>query len=119
MAAAGYAVALRYHARYDLRGIGDLADLPRGAEWRQRVEALPARTRHLAVHDRHLIALNDIDQGIVTGEILASSGLATDANGWRVRLAESERAGVTEIVYQPAGPDIERELTMFAAVAGL
>lgn len=118
LAAAGYAVALRYHARYDLRGRGDLADLPRGEEWQQRVEALPARTRHLAVHDRHLIALNDIDQGIVTGEILAASGLATDANGWRIRLAESERAGVTEIVYQPAGPDIERELTAFAAVAG-
>jgi 5,10-methylenetetrahydromethanopterin reductase len=34
-------------------------------------------------------------------------------------LAASERAGVTEIVYQPAGPDIERELTAFARMAGL
>jgi 5,10-methylenetetrahydromethanopterin reductase len=28
-------------------------------------------------------------------------------------------AGVTELVYQPAGSDIERELRVFAAAAGL
>jgi 5,10-methylenetetrahydromethanopterin reductase len=42
-----------------------------------------------------------------------------DADGWRARLASSEQAGVSEIVYQPAGPDIARELAVFAATAGL
>jgi hypothetical protein len=43
--------------------------------------------------------------------------LAADTATWRVRLAESARRGVTEIVDQPAGADLERELTTFAAPA--
>lgn len=34
-------------------------------------------------------------------------------------IARYRAAGVTEIVYQPAGPDIERELHAFADAAGL
>jgi 5,10-methylenetetrahydromethanopterin reductase len=33
------------------------------------------------------------------------------------RLDAMAAAGVTEFVYQPAGPDIERELTAFAAAS--
>jgi 5,10-methylenetetrahydromethanopterin reductase len=49
--------------------------------------------------------------------VLGPLGVALDAEAWRAKLAESERAGVTEVVYQPAGPDIPRELRAFAAVA--
>ena len=65
------------------------------------------------------MALNELDHGVVTGDVLAALGLALDVTSWQARLAESERAGVTEIVYQPSGPDIERELTTFAKMAGL
>ena len=119
LAAAGHGAAVFYHATYHGRGWGDVTALPRGEEWQQRAEALPERTRHLAIHDGHLVTLNALDQGIVTGDILAPLGVSADAATWRARLAESERIGVTEIVYQPAGPDIERELTTFAAMAGL
>jgi 5,10-methylenetetrahydromethanopterin reductase len=119
LAAAGHAAAIFYHATYHGRGWGDVAALPGGVAWRERAEAAPARTRHLAVWDNHLVGLNGLDQGGVTGEVLGALGVAQDADGWRARLAASERAGVTEIVYQPAGPDIERELTTFARVAGL
>lgn len=119
LAAAGHGAAVFYHATYHGRGWGDVTALPRGEEWRRRAEALPERTRHLAIHDGHLVRLNDLDQGIITGDILATLGVSAAADAWRARLAASERAGVTELVYQPAGPDIERELATFAAMAGL
>ena len=118
IAVAGPGGAVVYHAFYDL-GWGDLETLPGGSAWRQRADATPERTRHLDVHANHLIGLNALDEGIVTGEVLAALGVAMDAEGWRTRIAASEQAGVTEIVYQPAGPDIERELTAFAQMAGL
>ncbi|HEX2171048.1 MAG TPA: 5,10-methylene tetrahydromethanopterin reductase, partial [Dehalococcoidia bacterium] len=96
-----------------------LATLPGGEAWRRRVEQVPLRTRHLATHARHLIGLNDLDQGVVTGDVLRALGVGLDATGWQARLKASEAAGVTEVVYQPAGPDIERELRAFAEMAGL
>ena len=119
LAAAAHGAAVLYHATYDGRGWGAVTSLPGGDEWRRRAEALPARTRHLAIHDGHLVTLNALDEGVVTGDVLAPLGVALDAAAWQARLAESARVGVTEIVYQPAGPDIERELATFAAMAGL
>ena len=117
LAAAGHAAAVFYHATYHGRGWGAVEALPDGDEWRRRAEAVPARTRHLAVWDNHMVGLGILDHGVVTGETLGPLGAALDAAGWRARLAASASAGVTEIVYQPAGPDIERELATFVAMA--
>ena len=68
---------------------------------------------------RDMVGLNDLDRGVVTGEVLAQLGVAMTSDEWRDRLARSEQAGVTEVIYQPAGPDVERELTVFAQMAGL
>jgi 5,10-methylenetetrahydromethanopterin reductase len=119
LAAAGHAAAVFYHATYSGNNEGGVDRLPGGAEWRRRVEQVPERSRHLAMHTGHLTGLNELDRGIVTGDVLGTMGVALDASAWRARLAASERAGVTEIVYQPAGPDIGRELTAFGAMAGL
>jgi 5,10-methylenetetrahydromethanopterin reductase len=73
----------------------------------------------LAIHDRHLIGPNELDRELVTGELLTHLGLARTADGQRARLAELEQAGVTGVIYQPAGPDIPRELGAFAEMAGL
>lgn len=35
------------------------------------------------------------------------------------KIAALGASGVTEVAYQPAGPDIERELRAFASAAGL
>lgn len=37
----------------------------------------------------------------------------------RDRLQALGNAGTTEVVHQPAGPDIEREFTAFARMAGI
>jgi 5,10-methylenetetrahydromethanopterin reductase len=73
--------------------------------------------RHLALHDQHLIAVNARDRAFVSGELLAKQGLALDRAGWRVKLAALEGQGVTEIAYQPAGPNIPRELEAMAEAA--
>lgn len=119
LAAAGHAAALTYHTLYERRGRDAMAQLPGGDTWLRRIEAVPETIRHLAVHEGHLVALNPIDREVVTGELLIRFGLAGDAAHHRARLQAYEREGVTEAVYQPAGPDIPRELTAFATAAGL
>jgi 5,10-methylenetetrahydromethanopterin reductase len=116
MAAAGHAGALMYHALH-LRGAA--TQLPNGEAWVSALEAVPEDERHLALHEGHLIEANERDRLVVTGETLASFGLARDAGAWRDHLATLEAGGATEVAYQPAGPDIPAELERFmAAVSG-
>lgn len=116
MAAAGHAAGLAYHGAYE-RGRLDL--LPGGAAWREQIERVPERTRHLAIHENHMVAPNAIDRVVLDGEALARFRGALDAGAWRERLARWQVGGATEIAYQPAGPDIARELTAFAQMAGI
>jgi len=76
---------------------------------------VPRRVLHLALHDQHLIAVNERDRPFVTGDVLAQQGLALTSADWRKRAATLEAQGATEIAYQPAGPDIPRELAAFAS----
>lgn len=115
IAAAGHGAAVALHAAMEF---GSLGALPNGAEWAAVYEREPARTRHLALHDQHLIAVNARDRAFVTGELLAKQGLALDGAGWRAKLAALAAQGVTELAYQPAGPDIPRELEAMAEAVG-
>jgi 5,10-methylenetetrahydromethanopterin reductase len=115
LAAAGHAAGVSLHAMYE-RG-ADFSRLPGGAEWVAEIETVPAGERHIAVHDRHLIALTERDARVVNGEMLRQFGLARTPGEWREQLARLEAAGVTEIAYQPAGQDIPGELDRFMAAA--
>jgi 5,10-methylenetetrahydromethanopterin reductase len=116
MAAAGHAAAVGFHGRYERGGI---ESLPGGRAWLNQIEALPPETRHLAVHEGHLVSVNALDRPFINPELLQQLGLAGSAAAQRDRLARLAEQGVTEVAYQPAGPDIPRELTAFAAMAGL
>ena len=61
--------------------------------------------------------MNDRDRPFVTGELLAKQGVALDRGAWRAKLAALEAQGATEIAYQPAGPDVPRELEAMAEAA--
>jgi 5,10-methylenetetrahydromethanopterin reductase len=113
IAAAGHAAAVGFHYAVENRR---LETIPGGKEWLAAYQSVPERVRHLAMHDQHLIAVNDRDRPFVTGEVLAQQGLAATRTAWRERLAMMESQGATEIAYQPAGPDIPRELEAFASV---
>jgi 5,10-methylenetetrahydromethanopterin reductase len=91
--------------------------IERGKEWVEAYQSVPSHLRHLALHDQHLIAINDRDRPFITGEMLVKQGLALSRAGWRERLAMLEAAGATEIAYQPAGPEIASELEAFASAA--
>ncbi len=117
VAAAGHAGAVTLHAMYE-RG-ADFSALPGGAEWKAEIDALPENERHLAVHDLHLIGLTGRDAKVVNGAMLERGGLARTAPQWRDAIAALEATGVTEIAYQPAGPDIPGELRRFAEAAGI
>jgi 5,10-methylenetetrahydromethanopterin reductase len=116
LAATGHGAALIYHVAYEG---GWVASLPRGAEFAARVDALAPNRRHLSTHEGHLVGLNDLDRDFVTAEFIASHGNALPAAAWQERLTKLAREGMTEVVYQPAGPDIPRELSAFAAMAGV
>ncbi len=112
LAAAGHAAPVAFHFALENR----LLDIvPRGAEWAAAYASVPARTRHLALHDEHLIAINERDRPFVTGALLRDQQLALTATEWRERVALLAERGATEIAYQPAGPNIARELEAFAA----
>jgi 5,10-methylenetetrahydromethanopterin reductase len=95
--------------------------LPGGREWREAVEGVEVSRRHLAVHDGHLVALGQHDQALLAraAPLLASwtmTGTRTDIGA---RLRALPEAGITEVAYQPMGPDIPRELAAFAQAAGI
>jgi 5,10-methylenetetrahydromethanopterin reductase len=121
VAAVGPALAAAYHAIYESKGADGVDRLPGGREWREAVEAVELPRRHLTVHDGHLIALSQHDQALLAraAPLLASwtmTGTRTDIGA---RLHALTEAGITEVAYQPMGPDIPRELATFAQAAGL
>jgi 5,10-methylenetetrahydromethanopterin reductase len=112
LAAAGHAAPVLFHFALEN---DRLELLPNGDAWAAAYADVPPKARHLALHDRHLIALNDRDRPFVTCDLLTANGLALSAAGWRERVDLLASMGATEIAYQPAGPDIPRELERFAA----
>lgn len=94
--------------------------VPGGAQWRARVEAEEPRERgHLIVHEGHLNRLTERDRPAVAaaGAGITAMGWTGDAATLRERFELAEAAGVTEVVYIPAGPDVERELGAFRAAS--
>jgi 5,10-methylenetetrahydromethanopterin reductase len=121
VAAAGPALAAAYHAIYEAKGASGVDKLPGGREWREAVEAVEAPRRHLTVHDGHLVALGKHDEALLAraAPLLGSWTMTGTRADIGARLQALTAAGVTEVAYQPMGPDIPRELAAFAAVAGL
>lgn len=118
LAAAGPAAAVTYHALYEMGGVDAVAQaLPNGAAWVERIEAVPESERHLAVHDGHLIRLSAIDHDTLPREVIPELTLTGTPDDVRAKLEAIAASGVTEIAYQPEGPDIPRELEAFMAVA--
>jgi 5,10-methylenetetrahydromethanopterin reductase len=84
------------------------------------VERAPAAERHLAVHDQHCVGLNEADQaawsagGNVTLREVTLTGTRAQV---RDKLDKIRSQGITEIVFQPCGPDTEGELERFLEVA--
>jgi 5,10-methylenetetrahydromethanopterin reductase len=113
--AAGHGLAVAYHAMFERGGADAVKALPGGEEWLEAIEKLPVAERHLATHEGHLVHLSDRDRAALDrgADLLTSFTLTGTADALRERLAQFESAGVTEVVYQPAGDDIPGELDRF------
>ncbi|MBV9197234.1 MAG: LLM class flavin-dependent oxidoreductase [Solirubrobacterales bacterium] len=117
-AAAGPGLALAYHGAYEFAA--PLSELPGGPEWQRVVERTAPDERHLAVHEQHCVGLNEADQAAWDAgghALLEQATLSGTADRVAARIGELAAAGITELVYQPAGPDIRRELETFMATA--
>jgi 5,10-methylenetetrahydromethanopterin reductase len=121
-AAGGPGGALAYHATYELAGPEAVLTLPGGQEWLAVVEERAVAERHLDVHLGHCIHFNAADDAawaVTAGSLLPSTTVTGTADEVKARIDELGTQGVTEVVYQPCGPDIRRELeAMFAAATG-
>jgi len=115
---AGPGLALAYHGAYEFGT--PLEELPGGAEWRAVVERAPAEERHLLVHSQHCVGLNEADAAAWDAgghAMLERATMSGTADRLRGRLAELAGHGVTELVFQPCGPDVRRELEAFMDTA--
>ena len=114
--AAGPALTVVYHGMYE--GDPDSVEgLPGGAEWRAELERIPVHLRHLATHEDHLVNVPERDRPVLSGDGLTTFTWTGEADALRARLDATAAAGTTEILYQPCGPDVERELRAFMTMA--
>ncbi|MDV6247454.1 LLM class flavin-dependent oxidoreductase [Rhodococcus opacus] len=111
-------LAAIYHIAYERGGVAAVDSLPGGSEWRRAIESIGPEYRHLAIHEGHLVAPNERDQVIVReGVSVAENLLWIDtADRLRERVEAMEDEGITELVFQPGGSDIVRELEAFSSL---
>jgi 5,10-methylenetetrahydromethanopterin reductase len=120
--AAGPGIAVALHGMYERGGAAAVDALPGGPVWRESLEALPADRRHLATHEGHLVELTDRDRAALaagTASLIPAFTLTGPADDVRGRVEAFAAMGVTEVAWQPCGPDLGRELHAFAGAVGL
>jgi 5,10-methylenetetrahydromethanopterin reductase len=117
--AAGPAYATNVHAMWEWTP-DVVPTIPGGPEWLERIETeFPDGKRHLGVHEGHLVTVTDRDRPMVeaAGEAILGTSWTGTPTSVAARMDAVGAKGITEVVYGPAGPDIPRELTAFAAAA--
>ncbi|BBG01717.1 MULTISPECIES: LLM class flavin-dependent oxidoreductase [Pseudonocardia] len=112
--AAGHGAGLFLHWAVEHGVIDELLG-EQGHVWAAAYDHIPENVRHIALHDRHVVGVNDVDRPFVTGDVMTAAGLALTRDRWRDRFAELEKAGCDWVHFQPAGSDVPRELEAFAA----
>jgi 5,10-methylenetetrahydromethanopterin reductase len=117
-AAGGPGTVVAIHGVYEYNG--PVAEMPGGAAWLEEIERVPEAERHLVVHSQHCVGLNAADEAAWAGgahALLKAVTVSGTRDEVRARVAALAEQGATEIVYQPAGPDIRRELETFIEAA--
>lgn len=118
--AGGPGWALSLHGAYEFGGPAAVRELPGGDAWMDVIERSPESEQHLAVHAQHCVGLNEADSaawaagGSVTLRDVTLSGTRSQV---RDKVQELAANGVSEVVFQPCGSDVERELERFLEAA--
>src|ERR1700741_4003802 len=117
-AAAGPGNALASQPAYGFGG--DATALPAGDVGLDTIDQPPPQDRHFAVHDQHLVALNRADTAAWAAgswKAIPQTTLTGTAHDIGRRIREIAAQGITEIIYQPTGPDIPADLEAFHTAA--
>jgi 5,10-methylenetetrahydromethanopterin reductase len=119
-AAVGPVWAVQFHFAWTLQGADAVRDMAGGEQWVDVVSRIPERERHFAIHDGHLLDLNAADTaawnagGHSSVTQLTLTGSSSEVTAGIAKLVDS---GATEVMLQPVGPDIPRELERFMIAA--
>lgn len=116
ISAAGPMAAVVYHGIYEANP-ADVEGLPGGQAWRAVIDAIPERSRHLALHEDHFVAVTERDRSVLTGEVLSMFTWTGESAELAARLEALEAGGATEVLFAAGGPDVARELCAFGAMA--
>ena len=112
-AAAGPGWALLYHSTYEFADRTAVEAIPGGEQWLKVIDERPEGEGHLGVHVGHCVHINDADAAAwdAGGSALVEQATVTGTPAQvRDRIDQLGEQGVTEVVYQPCGPDTRREL---------
>jgi len=112
--AIGPGIAVAYHGTWQVAPEA-VDGFPGGKAWREEIEALPEAVRHLSVHAGHMVELSELDRRHISPALGAMTFSGT-REALRARIAELESQGMTELLWTPCGPDVERELRAMAEV---
>jgi 5,10-methylenetetrahydromethanopterin reductase len=120
--AVGASWAAAYHFIYTTQGADALREMPGGSAWLGVVEQVPKRLRHLHIHQGTMVEMNDADLAAWRAGGYASVPSVTltgSVDTVAKAVAAMAQAGATEVIIEPSGPDIPRELGRFmSAVRG-
>jgi 5,10-methylenetetrahydromethanopterin reductase len=114
-----------WHTAYHYGGAPAVDALPGGATWRASLEALaPEGERYLSTFEGHVTHLSERDHALLDHVDLDSpisnvlEMKVGNPSAIKEALARLAEAGHQEVMYNPSGPDVARELEAFARVVG-
>ncbi|MDX3641568.1 LLM class flavin-dependent oxidoreductase [Streptomyces sp. MB09-02B] len=113
--AAGPGAALALH----LGEFGPLAGTEEARGYQAWLATVPEERRLIETHREHLIGVTPEERPFITPKVIEAATATGTPEQIRHRLGQLRQSGATTVAYQPAGPDIPRELRAFAAAAGL
>ena len=113
---------LQYHLAYDGFSSSAVERLPHGDDWLAMINDFPEATRHLRVHDRHVVEVNAHDHAFSERhrdelEAFARSIVLTPSQ-LRERVEGLAKRGAYRVMGWVIRPDWERGLRSFAPVLG-
>jgi 5,10-methylenetetrahydromethanopterin reductase len=92
---------------------GPLAGMEEAKGYAAAIAQVDERRRHLEIFRGHLMAPSELDRQFLTPEVIRRGTTTAKRAEVAQELRRLEDAGATAILYQPGGPDIERELQAF------
>ncbi|MFE4504186.1 LLM class flavin-dependent oxidoreductase [Rhodococcus sp. NPDC056743] len=102
-----------WHNAYITDGAEAVDAMAGGRAWREELEALsPGSERHLLTFEGHVTHLTDRDRGLL--EHIDLKSMVGDADRIARNLSRLGDYGYREVIYTPSGPDVVRELRLFA-----